>query len=172
MTPNTEGIDINAMRDNLQQLVQRGEKNDASAIKALQPVVTDMAIYDHTADLGKEVKSNLTFYMANGDREVQEQLLAEMEMRKTAFLQAVSPTSPFERYLFDLLGEEMEICRIQTRHADTVDARHSPEERQQKRQDRVHKRYQNAIKTTAQVYKALRGKPSVQLNLAQNQIVA
>jgi hypothetical protein len=139
---------------------------------ALQPVVTDVAIYDHTADLGKEVKSNLTFYMANGDPAVQEALLTEMNVRKSAFLEAVSPTSLFERYLFDLLGEEMEICRIQNRHADVMDARHSPQEPQQKRQDRAHRRYQNVIWTTAQVYKALKGKPSVQVNLAHNQIVA
>jgi len=171
MTLNTEGIDINDVRDQLSQLVQRGETGDASAVMALQPVVTDVAIYDHTADLGKEVKSNLTFYMANGDPAVQEALLAEMNVRKSAFLEAVAPTNPFEQYLFDLLGEEMEICRIQSRHADVMDARHSPQEPQQKRQDRAHKRYQNVIRTTAQVYKALKGKPSLQVNVAQNQIV-
>ena len=172
MTLNTEGIDINDVRDQLSQLVQRGETGDASAVMALQPVVTDVAIYDPTADLGKEVKANLTFYMANGDPAVQEALLDEMTVRKSAFLEAVAPTNSFERYLFDLLGEEMEICRIQSRHADVVDARHSPQEPQQKRQDRAHKRYQNVIRTTAQVYKALKGKPSLQVNLAHNQIMA
>jgi hypothetical protein len=172
MTLNTDGIDINDVRDNLQQLVQRGETGDANAVLALQPVVQDVAIYEHAIDMGKEVKSRLTQYMANGELAIQEALLAEMNVRKSAFLEAVAPTNPFERYLFDLLGEEMEICRIQSRHADVVDARHSPQEPQQKRQDRAHKRYQNVIRTTAQVYKALKGKPSLQVNLAQNQIVS
>ena len=171
-TLHTEGIDMKDAHENLQQLVQQGESGDANAIMALRPVVQDVAIYDHAIDLGKEVKANLTFYVANGDRDVQENLLTEMEMRKNAFIQAVSPASPFEQYMFDLLSEEMEICRIQTRHADVVDARHSPQEATQKRQDRAHKRYQNAIKTTAQVYKALRGKSSLQVNIAQNQVVA
>ena len=171
-TLNTEGIDMKDIRENLQSLVQQGEAGDTSAIMALRPVVQGVAVYEHAVDMGKEVKSRLTHYMANGESAVQEELIAEMETRKDAFIQAVSPTSPFERYLFDLLGEEMEICRIQTRHADTVDARHSPQEATQKRQDRVHKRYQNSIKLAAQVYKVLRGKPSVQVNLAQNQIVA
>jgi hypothetical protein len=35
MTLNTDGIDINDVRDNLQQLVQRGETGDASAVMAL-----------------------------------------------------------------------------------------------------------------------------------------
>ena len=170
-TLNTEGIDMKDVHENLQQLIQQGETGDANAIMALRPVVTDVAIYEHAIDLGKEVKSNLTFYMSNGDRDVQENLLAEIEMRKDAFIQAVSPASPFEQYMFGLLAEEMEICRIQTRHADTVDARHSPQEATQKRQDRAHKRYQNAIKTTAQVHKILKGKPAVQVNVAQNQIV-
>ena len=172
MTEPTNRIDMNNVCDQLSQLVQQGETGDANAIMALRPVVSDLAIYEHAIDMGKEVKDNLTFYMANGDRAVQESLIAEMEMRKDAFIQAVSPASLFEQYMFDLLSEEMEICRIQTRHADVVDARHSPQEATQKRQDRAHKRYQNAIKTTAQVYKALRGKPSVQVNLAQNQVVA
>ena len=172
MKTTTNRIDVNEVRDQLSQLVQQGESGDANAIMALRPAIKDVAIYEYTADLGKEVKSRLTHYMANGESAVQEELIAEMETRKDAFIQAVSPTSPFERYLFDLLGEEMEMCRIQTRHADTVDARHSPQEATQKRQDRVHKRYQNSIKLAAQVYKVLRGKPSVQVNLAQNQIVA
>ena len=171
MTQNTEGIDMNNVRDQLSQLVQQGEAGDANAIMSLQPVVKDVAIYEHAADLGKEVKSRLTNYMAGGDSDIQQELLAEMEMRKDAFIQAVSPASPFEQYLFGLLAEEMEICSIQCRHADVIDARHNPQESQQKRQDRAHRRYQNSIKTIAQVYKALRGKPSVQVNLAQNQIV-
>ena len=170
MDLNTEQ-NIDEVRENLQQFLQQGETGDTNAIKALQPVVQNVAIYEHAIDLGREVKSNLTFYMAGGDPAVQEELLAEMEMRKEAFINAVSPSSAFEQYLFNLLGEEMEICRVQTRHADTVDARHNPQEPQQKRQDRAHKRYQNAIKTTAQVHKVLKGKPSVQVNLANNQIV-
>ena len=171
MNTNPNRNDVNEMHGQLSQLVQQGESGEANAIMALRPVVQDVALYEHAIDLGKEVKSALTFYMANGDRDVQESLIAEMEMRKDAFIQAVAPASPFEQYMFDLLAEEMEICRIQTRHADTVDARHSPQESTQKRQDRAHKRYQNAIKTTAQVHKILKGKPQVQVNLAQNQIV-
>ena len=171
-TLNTKGIDMKDIHENLQQFVQQGENGDANAIMALQPIVRDVAVYEHVIDLGKEVKSRLTNYVAGGDPEIQENLLAEMKMRKDAFIQAVAPASQFEQYMFSLLAEEMEICRIQSRHADTVDARHSPQEATQKRQDRAHKRYQNAIRTTAQVYNALKGRPSLQVNVAQNQIVA
>jgi hypothetical protein len=65
MTLNTDKMTTGELRENLQQLVHQGETGDTNAIMALQPVVTDVAIYDHTADLGKEVKANLTFYMSD-----------------------------------------------------------------------------------------------------------
>jgi hypothetical protein len=170
MIKHTDNTSKDDVHKNLQQLVPRGESNDDAAIRALQPVVHDLAIYNHATDMGKEVKSRLTHYMASGNPKVQEELLAEMDARKVALLEAMAPATPFEGHLFDLLAEEMEICRVQSRHADTIDARHSAQEAQQKRQDRAHKRYQNALRTTAQVYKALKGKPAVQVNLAQNQI--
>jgi len=43
-------------------------------------------------------------------------------------------------------------------------------EQQQQRQDRAHQRYLSALRTLAQVQKVLAAKPTVQVNVAQNQI--
>jgi hypothetical protein len=161
---NLEGKTMDDISNTLQQLVQRTESREQDALPALHTYTQQPALAASLGSLSQQVASQLTFYMASGDPAIQAGLLTHFKQITTALVGA--NCSPIEQ----LLAEEIALCLLQARYTDTIDARHPPMEQQQQRQERAHQRYLSARRTLAQVQKVLAAKPTVQVNVAQNQI--
>jgi hypothetical protein len=157
--------------DDLQHLVQQGMDGNAEVVPVLKALLQDPVLLNSLEQMGREIESRLLDYMTAGNPAEQAAMRLAQQVRHANLTSAMAQDGAFEQQLFHLLAEEVLLCRLQSRHADTIDARHGTlTERDQKRQDRAHRRYHQALKTLAQVKKLLTPRPSVQVNVAQNQM--
>jgi hypothetical protein len=155
--------------DDLQALIDRGQKGDKTALPALWEVLKDPAEVDRLGgDLARQAQLTLINKFISG----QNLLFKEALIRKLALLQAelagASPT-PLER----LLVGRVVACWLHLYHLELMYASQEKMSLElgmyyQRSLDRAHKRYLSAIKTLALVRKL--ALPVLQVNIARKQV--
>lgn len=121
-------------------------------------------------DVARAAEILWTNAIAGEHRAARKLVRTDLDGIKTSLL-GQSPT-PLERLLVDRIA----VCWLQVQHADgsyVAELGKAPLELGdylQRRQDRAHKRYLGALKALAQVRRLL--SPAVQINVAENQVVA
>lgn len=153
----------------LRNVLERAQDGDESVLPALRRALKEEPkISNIFVDLAGSLESSIVSNMAGDDLMLRECLPRNLkEMRKD--LTGENP-SPLEK----LLVERVVICWLQLQHFEMIYAQNLSKSQtlaqsdfQQKRIDRVHRRYLSAIKTLAQIRKM---GPTVQINIAEQQV--
>jgi hypothetical protein len=154
--------------DELDKILKRAQKGDASTLPALREVLKNPALVDaFGGDLARQAELSFVRAAAGDNLLFQEALPRKLELLR-AELAGPNPT-PVER----LLVERVVACWLQVQDADVRYAQAKNlslewGEYYQRRMDRAHKRYLSAIKTLALVRKL--ALPVLQVNIARKQV--
>jgi hypothetical protein len=151
----------------IQPLVERAEKVDASTLAAVRKVLDDPALVEACGNLAHQAEVSFICAAAGKNLVFQEALSRKMDLLR-AELAGPNPT-PIER----LLVERVVACWLQVQDADVRYAQAKDlslkwYEYYQRRMNHSHKRYLSALKTLALVRKL--AVPVLQVNIAQKQI--
>jgi hypothetical protein len=172
----TVAVDKRSLSDDDEKKIKRllgpAQKGDEKAIAALRPVLDRVGLWQYLGDLTRRVEESWLGAMAGRNalvREAYERKTNEMRRQMLA-----DGDSPLERLLVDRVIATW----LQASHADTAYAillkgdGHSLAEGtySQQRQDRANARFLKAAKALVTVRRLL--VPSVQINVAKNQIIS
>lgn len=153
--------------ENMQALLDRAQKGDASTLPAIREVLDDPACVEAYGNLARRAEVSFICAAAGKNLVFQESLFRKMDVLR-AELAGPNPT-PIER----LLVERVVACWLQVQDADVRYAQAKDlsvkwYEYYQRRMNYSHKRYLSALRTLALVRKL--AVPVLQVNIAKKQV--
>ena len=136
--------------EELKNLLQRATEGDTSVLPQVQELFEAApAVAAKVGNLGKQVEQALVDQIARNDLLMKEVLSFHLRQMYEGL------AGPSPSYLEQMLVQEIVVCWLQTRQEDLLATRHPQNDTDQKRQDRAHKRFLNAVRELARIRKLL-----------------
>ena len=143
----TEKIKAEDIQD-IQAILKRATEGDTSVLPEVKKLVAAAPeVATKVGDVGKQVERALIDQIAGHDLLMKETIPLQLQ----AMYEQLAGPNP--SYLEQMWAHDIVICYLQTRHEDLVATEYPPNDAGQKRQDRAHKRFLNAIHALARIRK-------------------